>query len=280
MTTSFYPSDKRGQRFDEHWFLAVPKDINDIENIQKIYEILEPQGVYKITGTRDEDDCGYYSGLEEVGDFPCVASLTLLDIVRVGTTTDESPAQYWGTATFKNISNPDDILLARTNEELCKPNAFTALLDQEVKFNQEIIEDKFIQHLRFAIDNFLNKKYESIEACGGYYGYYQGKYCEDSAYNPTTGPVFFFEDNDFLRSKFIVLYADTASVGGMSINLMFKDKPDQIFCAWVYGRDDYYDLRGFYNYNHEAAPNREDVPSPREAQKIFINQLCNQEAGI
>jgi len=58
-----------------------------ILRIQKIYEILEPQGVYKITGTRDEDDCDYYSDSSEIKDFPCVAGLTLFDVVRLGTTT-------------------------------------------------------------------------------------------------------------------------------------------------------------------------------------------------
>ena len=99
----FYPSDEKGQRLDEHWFWAVPEDINDVENIQKIYEILEPQGVYKITGTRDEDDCDYYRDSGKVGDFPCVASLTLLGIVRVGTTTNESPVQYAVGATYNKI---------------------------------------------------------------------------------------------------------------------------------------------------------------------------------
>jgi len=99
----FYPSDERGRLLDEHWFWAVPKDINDTKNIQKIYEILDPQGVYKITGTRDADDCGYYSDLDEVGNSPCVASLTLLDINRVGTTTIEYPVQYAVGGTYNKI---------------------------------------------------------------------------------------------------------------------------------------------------------------------------------
>ncbi len=79
--------------------------------------------------------------------------------------------------------------------------------------------------------------------CDGYYGTYQKKHCEDSAYNPMTGPAFFSEDSNFLRSKFIVLQTDIAPGGGESIILMFKDKPDKIFYAWVYNRDNYYDYR-------------------------------------
>ncbi|KKP32920.1 MAG: hypothetical protein UR23_C0052G0002 [Candidatus Roizmanbacteria bacterium GW2011_GWA2_32_13] len=103
----FYPSNKKGQLLDEHWFWAVPADINDTENIQNIYEILEPQGVYKITGIRDEDDCDYrgiflnINAEIDVKDFPCVASLTILDIVRVGTAIDIYPVQYTVGGTYK-----------------------------------------------------------------------------------------------------------------------------------------------------------------------------------
>ncbi len=96
----FYPSNEKGQRFEGHWFWAIPKDTDDVENIKKIYRILEQQGVYKITGIRNKDDCSYYKALEEVGNFPCIASLTLLDIVRVGTTTNKYPISYWGTGVF------------------------------------------------------------------------------------------------------------------------------------------------------------------------------------
>jgi len=99
----FYPSDEKGQRLDEHWFWAVPEDIGDVENIQKIYEILEPQGLYKIIGIRDEDDCGYYKDSGEIGDFPCVASLTIIDIIRVGTTRDESSVQYAVGGTYDEV---------------------------------------------------------------------------------------------------------------------------------------------------------------------------------
>lgn len=56
---------------------------------------------------------------------------------------------------------------------------------------------------------------------------------------------------DYYRSKFVVLSIDNSIIGGKEMYVIFKDKPDKIFWAWVYdnhiedGLYDRYNLRGF-----------------------------------
>lgn len=41
-------------------------------------------------------------------------------------------------------------------------------------------------------------------------------------------------DKNYFRSKFIVLSRDGNTFGGTFITIIFEDKPDKIFVAWVY----------------------------------------------
>ena len=41
-------------------------------------------------------------------------------------------------------------------------------------------------------------------------------------------------DKRYLQSKFIVLSRDTNTFGGTLITILFQDRPDKIFVAWVY----------------------------------------------
>ena len=39
---------------------------------------------------------------------------------------------------------------------------------------------------------------------------------------------------DYYRSKFVVLSRDENTFGGILITIMFQDRPDKVFVAWVY----------------------------------------------
>ncbi len=99
----FYQTDQKGQRIGNNWFWAVPIDTYDTKNI---YKILEPSGIYKITGIRDEDDCNYYNDTEFAG--MCVPNLTLLGISRIGT-----DKEYLRTA---EITDEDEVLIKEIKE--------------------------------------------------------------------------------------------------------------------------------------------------------------------
>ncbi|MDD4902844.1 MAG: hypothetical protein PHE24_07000, partial [Patescibacteria group bacterium] len=55
-------------------------------------------------------------------------------------------------------------------------------------------------------------------------------------------------DKTYYKSKFIVLAIDPYDYGGELVTIIFQDKPDKIFQAWVYWNQeniDYRDFRGF-----------------------------------
>jgi hypothetical protein len=175
-----------------------------------------------------------------------------------------------------NFNNATKEKTAHIKEELCIAGSFTAPLEQEIEYNDEISKNAFIKYLRRGIDDFLNKKYITDGCPFSMPGLLNGVHCEDSAYNPDTGPILFRENTDFLKGKFIVLGTDIAPGGGISIVLMFKGKPDEIFYAWVYSDSDvYYDLRGLSKYIGDK-----ETPSMSETQQLFINQLCDEKMGI
>lgn len=189
---------------------------------------------------------------------------------------------------FIATTDPIKVTVAHTNEELCKSGDFTTLLDEEIKFNQEISKDRFVQYLRIAFNNWLSGKYNSVPHPKTSYkclhtGLLKGKQCPDDIFVESNYDDDLFKINlDYLKSKFIVLQTDPAVGGGESIVFMFKDKPDKIFYAWVYryrGGNEVikgFDLRALKEYDLE----KNEAPNIMETQKIFINQLCSQEAGI
>lgn len=55
-----------------------------------------------------------------------------------------------------------------------------------------------------------------------------------------------FFDKEYYKSKFIVLTINKSINGGIDIQILFQDKPDRIFYAWVYQlADGSFELRGF-----------------------------------
>lgn len=55
-------------------------------------------------------------------------------------------------------------------------------------------------------------------------------------------------DKEYYKSKFIVVTIDDSIAGGKDIQIMFQDKQDRIFYAWVYrlaSEEEDYELRGF-----------------------------------
>ncbi|KKS69706.1 MAG: hypothetical protein UV41_C0047G0006 [Candidatus Daviesbacteria bacterium GW2011_GWA2_42_7] len=61
-------------------------------------------------------------------------------------------------------------------------------------------------------------------------------------------------DKEYYKSKFVVLTINKSISGGVDIQILFQDKPDRIFYAWVYQlADGNFELRGF-NSKEEMKP--------------------------
>jgi len=205
---------------------------------------------------------------------------------------------YFMNSRIVSTPTPTPYTVAYSKTDLCKEGAFTSPSIQEVNYNKEIAQDKFVQYLRTAINNWLSGRYGSAmnpksSECS-HYGLLDGKQCPDAVYyDANYDPDGIFEEGDYdndlskigldyLESKFIILQTDPEPRGGKSIVLMFKNKPDKIFYAWIYGylgennKIVGFDLRALNEY--DLAGNK--APSLGETQKVFINQLCNDSFGI
>jgi len=179
---------------------------------------------------------------------------------------------------YKNIekeppqkTSPEEVPVLNARQELCNRINHTDPTAEEVKYNQEIAKDEFAGYLRRALDNFLGEKYIN---CGGgddcnNRGLFDNKQYPDSAYQDLQKI-----NREYLSSKFIVLETDIALGGGESVVLLFKDKPDKLFCAWVY---DYKNNRGYDLRTFEKCNKGYEI---EKVQKTYINQLCNDEIGI
>jgi hypothetical protein len=160
---------------------------------------------------------------------------------------------------------------------LCQTVPFNSPTATETNYNKSISEDPFVQYVRTALNDFLTNGYATC-ASGT---------CESGLLNDVhypDGANFELQNisSDYLKSKFIVISTDVAPMGGKSIVLMFKDKPDKVFYAWVYdyrdssGHNQGFDLRGFLEYDLKS----NGAPDIETTQKMFIDQLCNPNFGI
>jgi hypothetical protein len=150
----------------------------------------------------------------------------------------------------------------------CLSIKFTKPSKGETEYNDYIKENLFVKYLRFTLNKYINNNFAPCDKDCSFPGLYNGKHFEDTAYQDLQ-----IYSPEILASKFIVLETEIAVGGGQSIVLMFKDFPDKLYYAWIYGEDeDYLDLRGFSEY---------DSPKTiEEIQKIFINQICDKSMGI
>lgn len=175
--------------------------------------------------------------------------------------------------TIQNITyqdNLDNINIEGNNAQKypCKNIEFNIPSKEELDYNELIKEDPFVKYLRFTLNKFSDGDYIPCEDGCSVPGLFFSSHFEDSAYSELEQ-----YDKEMLKSKFIVLQTDIAVGGGSSIVILFKEYPDWLYYAWVYSdSDDYFDLRDFHEYN--LLKNIEDI------QKIFINQICNEDMGI
>jgi hypothetical protein len=75
-------------------------------------------------------------------------------------------------------------------------------------------------------------------------------------------------NKSYYKSKFVVIYYDTAPFGGQNITILFQDKPDRFFTTWVYKlADKTYELRGFWAKKQD---NPEDIKKINTEFKEFL----------
>ena len=98
-------------------------------------------------------------------------------------------------------------------------NASSKILEGEAQFTHEQLEQYYVVYknsdacyLRSLFDGYLNSSGGTEQQC-------QALSKWDKAY---------------FRSKFIVMSRDVNTFGGTLITILFQDRPDKVFVAWVY----------------------------------------------
>lgn len=79
----FYQTDIHGKRFGDVWFWAIPENLQDRGNVDKIFNLLSQNStsVFKVSGERVADDCGYYEAGTSAG--ICISSISVRDVILV-----------------------------------------------------------------------------------------------------------------------------------------------------------------------------------------------------
>ena len=124
------------------------------------------------------------------------------------------------------------------------PLKYSDLTEEQLQEYFRVYEDPFVVTLRKGLNGYLDGTNEGtddpeflINGLGD---------------NSNSGLAAF--GKDYYKSKFVVLYIDYSPVGGKNIHIIFQDKPDKKFWAWVYdnhiedGSYDRYNLRGFQEF--------------------------------
>jgi len=97
--------------------------------------------------------------------------------------------------------------------------------------------DPFVLHLRKSLDNYMTGSSEGMESF---------EFVTESHLPGRPSGLNAFKE--YLSSKFVVMWLADALMGGKIITVLFRDKPDKLFDAWVYrlaGGE--YDLRAWWS---------------------------------
>lgn len=112
------------------------------------------------------------------------------------------------------------------------------ILDQkDLEGYYRVYKNPFVLYLRKALNAYLDNDRSSIATTA----------IEKDRLEDTIGGLDSF-DKDYYKSKFIVSAINDSIGGGKDIQIIFQDKPDRAFNAWVYklaGGE--YELRSFYS---------------------------------
>lgn len=109
--------------------------------------------------------------------------------------------------------------------------------EEQLKEYYSAYKNLFVLHIRKSLDNYLAGASEGIN---------QVAIRVDKSENGTIGGLDFFS-KDYYKSKFIVFAINDGVMEGKVISIVFQDKPDKLFNAWVYKlAGGNYELRGFW----------------------------------
>jgi len=143
-----------------------------------------------------------------------------------------------------------------------EPFEISDFAEEDFQNYYTVYENSYVLHLRKALNGYLSGTNEGVDMPESTIkGYRDSDYKNGLASFP----------KDYYKSKFTVLYITDSIAGGKNIDIVFQDKPDKIFRAWVYRFHDEdnnntpgYDLRAF-----------SEAPMSPESEVIHLKQYRN-----
>lgn len=140
----------------------------------------------------------------------------------------------YGYSLMKNGTYPKPEVSIENNKSIDKP----LVLDQKDReAYYRVYKEPSVIYLRKALNAYLANDHSSIATTA----------IEKDRLEDTIGGLDSF-DKEYYKSKFVVLAINNAIGGGKDIQIIFQDKHDRAFNAWVYklaGGE--YELRSFYS---------------------------------
>lgn len=113
------------------------------------------------------------------------------------------------------------------------------LTQEQMAQYAETYKNPFVLHVRKALNGYLDGSNVGMSA--------PSVVIESEEKDGTKYGLDSF-DKDYYRSKFVVYAVNDSLAGGKNVVIIFQDKPDKAFVAWVYklAGSGEYDLRGFW----------------------------------
>lgn len=126
--------------------------------------------------------------------------------------------------------------VAKENQPAAEEITFT---EEQLKSYYAVYSDPFVIHIRKALNGYLSGTNEGMEIPAAVIE-------KHDMTSGSLGGLAAFE-KDYYQSKFVVVALEDALMGGKTVTIIFQEKSDRVFTAWVYKLgEDQYDLRGFW----------------------------------
>ncbi|OGD63069.1 hypothetical protein A3A71_03715 [Candidatus Berkelbacteria bacterium RIFCSPLOWO2_01_FULL_50_28] len=118
---------------------------------------------------------------------------------------------------------------------------------EQLKDYYIVYENPFVIAIRTSLNNYLDGNIDT--------GFGDTTTAIDSS-TGDDGTVYGLDsfDKEYYQSKFIVFARNEYNWGGELINIVFVDKPDKLFTAWMYKGASGYEMRGFSQNTTFGAP--------------------------
>jgi hypothetical protein len=159
---------------------------------------------------------------------------------------------------LRSYSSPTPIQTASPSAQPVTPLSFTP---EQLQGYYATYKDPYVINLRKALNGYLDGTNYGMDDPASVIK-------PDTSITGLLGGLSSF-DKSYYQSKFIVYSIDNSLAGGKEIYIVFQDKPDKVFYAWVYKlAGGTYDLRAFAQ-DLEYTPDK--MLQIQQEYKTFLN---------